>query len=217
MVTRARGRAARVVIRVLVERDEGRGVDVAEDVAAAAAVVAAGEVAKGALAGRVVADAGGGVGLLRLAFRVSVSGRGLGGLPPVEMLGTFQCVLFGRAFTSGNSSGSSSSSSSLSSITLPLSPVDRRVRVCRAEPARLRSPVPDRVRLLTGVLSSESDGLGTGTGLEGNSLGRSAAGMKSGRWRGMYGFGDVGELADELLLLSDEMPLYETPGRGPGW
>lgn len=77
--------------------------------------------------------------------------------------------------------------------------------------------MPDRVRLPTGVLSSESDVLGTGTGFEGNSLGRSAAGMKSGRCRGMYGFGEVGELPDELLLLRDEMPLYETPGRGPGW
>ena len=37
---------------------------VAEDVAAAAAVVAAGEVAEGALAGRIIADAGGGIGLL---------------------------------------------------------------------------------------------------------------------------------------------------------
>lgn len=94
---------------------------------------------------------------------------------------TFQCVLLGRAVTSGNSSGSSSSSSSPSSIALPLSPVDRRVRVCSAEPARLRRPVPERVKLLTGVLSSETDGLGTGTGFDGNSLGRSAAGMKSGR------------------------------------
>ena len=44
--------------------------------------------------------------------------------------------------------------------------------------------------------------------MEGNSLGRRAAGMKSGLWRGpTYGLGDVGELPDELLLLRDEMPL----------
>lgn len=93
-------------------------------------------------------------------------------------------------------------------MILPLSPVDRRVKRCTADPARLRKPVLVRVRLPTGVLSSDSDVLGTGTDLEGNSLGRNAAGMKNGLWRGPpYGRGDVGELPDELLLLSDEMPL----------
>jgi hypothetical protein len=101
-----------------------------------------------------------------------------------------------------------SSSSSSSSIDLPLSPVDLRVSLCIADPAKVRKPVVDLVRLPTGVLSSESDVLGTETDLDGNSLGRRAAGMKSGlAWREWFGRGEVGELPDELLLLRDEMPL----------
>ena len=64
VVARAGGRAARVVVRVLVKRNDGGRVEVTEDVAAAAAVMPAGEVAEDALAGRVIADGGCGVRLV---------------------------------------------------------------------------------------------------------------------------------------------------------
>lgn len=63
MVASARGGGARVEVCVLVETERSVGVSVAKDVATLAAVMAAGKVVKGALAGRVIADGGLGVRL----------------------------------------------------------------------------------------------------------------------------------------------------------
>lgn len=71
--------------------------NIAEDVAAAPAVVAAGEIAEGAHAGRVVADGGLAVGLLTVN-----SGFGPRGERCLVLVRTFQWLRVGRPVTSGN-------------------------------------------------------------------------------------------------------------------
>ena len=90
--------STRVEVGVLVEGNGVRGVPVAEDVAAAAAVVATDEVVEVALAGRVIADSGLRVGLFRLCETKGSETQGFKG----DML-TFQCLRVGSSVTWGKS------------------------------------------------------------------------------------------------------------------
>ena len=63
VIARSGWSGARVEIGVLIERENAAGVGVAEDVATLAAVMPSVEIAKGAFAGRVVANGGFGVRL----------------------------------------------------------------------------------------------------------------------------------------------------------